>query len=81
MESAKPKSMSLLVTKNLTQDIRPEFVRCCPTMDLVAIATRDERVEVFRLSGQRAFGIQRKLKDVQIKSVCWKYNGKHINMT
>jgi hypothetical protein len=75
MDFGKPKTISLIVTKSTSQDIRPEFVRCCPTMDLIAIATRDERVDVFRLSGQRAFGIQRKIKDVQIRSLCWKFNG------
>jgi len=75
MDSGRSKTMLLIVTKNTTQDIQPQFVRCCPTMDLIAIVTRDERVEVFRLSGQRAFAVQRKAKDVRIESICWKYNG------
>ena len=28
----------------------------CPTMDLIALATVDEEVHVFRLNGQRVFG-------------------------
>lgn len=28
----------------------------CPTMDLIALATQDEELRVFRLNGQRVFG-------------------------
>jgi anaphase-promoting complex subunit 4 len=44
-------------------------------MDLLAVVTIEERVEVYRISGQRAFGLQRKIQDVKVESICWKYNG------
>jgi anaphase-promoting complex subunit 4 len=44
-------------------------------MDLVAVVTEDERVDVLRFNGQRAFGLQRKDDSVKVGSICWKYNG------
>jgi anaphase-promoting complex subunit 4 len=51
----------------------------CPTMDLLAVVTIEERVEVYRLSGQRAFGLQRKIQGVKVESMCWKYNGRLLS--
>ena len=67
--------MAVIMTKTFVNELYPHLVRCCPTMDLIAVATRDERVEVYRLSGQKAFGVQRKSKDIKVESLCWKYNG------
>lgn len=35
---------------------KPGTLAYCPTMDLIAVATVDEHVSVFRLNGQRVLG-------------------------
>jgi anaphase-promoting complex subunit 4 len=67
--------LSLIEVKSFPGRIKPELVRSCPTMDLIAYVTQDERVEVFRLGGQRAFVMQRRDSDSKVTSLCWKYNG------
>lgn len=66
---------SLIEARTHGSQIKPDLVRCCPTMDLIAYVTVDERVDVFRFGGQRAFTLQRKEPNVKVSSVCWKYNG------
>jgi anaphase-promoting complex subunit 4 len=61
--------------KVLPQAIKPGVLAYCPTMDLVALATRDEQVHVFRLNGQRVFGITNKHQGCQILQLVWKPNG------
>ena len=68
-------TLSLIEAKTFAHEIRPELVRCCPTMDLIAYVSLDERVEVFRFGGQRAFVCHRKEAHIQVLSLCWKYNG------
>jgi hypothetical protein len=43
-------------------------------MDLVATVSEEEEVDVWRISGQRAFGIKRK-GTAEVEGVCWKFNG------
>jgi anaphase-promoting complex subunit 4 len=75
MDISSEEGLSLIESKTFAQQIRPELVRCCPTMDLVAYVTSEEKVEVYRFGGQRAFMIQRKDGAFQVQSLCWKYNG------
>jgi anaphase-promoting complex subunit 4 len=75
MESSRAAELSLIEAKTFNHEIRPELVRCCPTMDLIAYATIDERVEIFRFGGQKAFHLQRKDSNFKVTSICWKYNG------
>jgi anaphase-promoting complex subunit 4 len=67
-------TVTLIASKTLGETIQSNMVACCPTMDLIAVATTDNKMEVFRFSGQRVFGLHR--KDVSVQSLCWKYNGK-----
>ncbi|MCJ1440240.1 MAG: hypothetical protein MMC23_000723, partial [Stictis urceolatum] len=60
--------------KVLPQAIKPGLVAYCPTMDLIALATRDEQVHVFRLNGQRVFGVANKATDCTIVQITWKPN-------
>ncbi|KAK8182382.1 anaphase-promoting complex, cyclosome, subunit 4-domain-containing protein [Phyllosticta citribraziliensis] len=46
-------------------------------MDLVAVVTKDENIDVYRLNGQRAFGLKRKMGSA-VESICWKFNGQHL---
>jgi hypothetical protein len=66
-------TMSLIATKTLAEKIQSNMVVCCPTMDLIAVATTDNKMDVYRFSGQRVFGLHR--KDASVQSLCWKYNG------
>jgi anaphase-promoting complex subunit 4 len=68
-------AMLLQAEKEFAQPIRLRLTRCCPTMDLVAVITNEEQLDVYRFNGQRAFGLQRKNASSTVSSVCWKYNG------
>ncbi|KAJ9638240.1 hypothetical protein H2199_006927 [Coniosporium tulheliwenetii] len=46
-------------------------------MDLIAVVTKEEQLDVYRLSGQRAFGLKRKGQNT-VDSICWKFNGQYI---
>lgn len=72
---AKGPCLSVIASRTLSQPIYPHLMSFCPTMDLLAVVTHEERVEVHRLNGQRAFGLQRKSQGVKVESLCWKYNG------
>ncbi len=64
-----------LAEKVVQPAINPAHVAYCPTMDLVALATTDEHVQVYRLNGQKVFGILNKQTSVQIDQIKWKPNG------
>ena len=66
-------TMTLIASKTLAEKIQSNMVACCPTMDLIAVATTDNQMDVFRFSGKRVFGLHR--KDASVQSLCWKYNG------
>ncbi|KAJ5047724.1 anaphase-promoting complex, cyclosome, subunit 4-domain-containing protein [Bipolaris maydis] len=47
-------------------------------MDLVAVVTDEENLDVYRINGQRAFGLKRKSEDVCVDALQWEFNGKSI---
>ena len=47
----------------------------CPTMDLIALATVNERVQVFRLNGQEIFGVTERQRDAKVSKIAWKPDG------
>ncbi|KAJ4320944.1 hypothetical protein N0V94_003120 [Neodidymelliopsis sp. IMI 364377] len=47
-------------------------------MDLIAVVTTEENLDVYRINGQRAFGLKRKSEDVTIDAIQWEFNGKSI---
>ena len=64
------------LAENLVQpSINPENVAYCPTMDLIALATVDDQVQVYRLNGQRVFSVHNKQTNVRICKIKWKSNG------
>ena len=71
-------SLSTLAEKVMPVVINPEHVAYCPTMDLVALATVDEQVHVFRLNGQRVFGIVNKDPASKVNQIRWKPNGQRV---
>ncbi|KAJ4364769.1 hypothetical protein N0V95_000717 [Ascochyta clinopodiicola] len=64
--------------KILLHPIHAHLIAYCPTMDLIAVVTTEESLEVYRLNGQRAFGLKRKSEDVVIDMIKWEFNGKSI---
>ncbi len=75
MSSQSGPTMLLQAEKEFAQPVRLKLTRCCPTMDLVAVITNEEQLDVYRFNGQRAFGLQRKNASSTVSSICWKYNG------
>ena len=64
--------------KILLHAIHPHLIEYCPTMDLIAVVTAEENLDVYRINGQRAFGLKRKSEDVSIDTIKWEFNGKSI---
>ena len=62
--------------KIMTQLVKPEQVAYCPSMDLVALTTIDEQVQVYRLNGQRVFGFANKIAGRKVSQIKWKADGK-----
>lgn len=64
-----------LAEKVVQPAINPEHLAYCPTMDLIALATVDEHVQVYRLNGQKVFGVQSRDSSAKIRRIKWKPNG------
>ncbi|KAJ6031834.1 hypothetical protein N7540_002566 [Penicillium herquei] len=70
--------------KSLPAKCKPSTLAFCPTMDLIALATEDEELRVFRLNGQRVFGgsfggdpyLGEDEEDGEVRAVAWKENGR-----
>lgn len=74
--AAHPNMLNLLAEKVVQPAMNPDHLAYCPTMDLIAIATVDEHISVYRLNGQKVFGISSKSDMGKIKSIRWKPNGR-----
>ncbi|KAF1837407.1 hypothetical protein BDW02DRAFT_543989 [Decorospora gaudefroyi] len=64
--------------KILLHPIHPHLISYCPTMDLIAVVTDEENLDVYRINGQRAFGLKRKSEDTSVDALQWEFNGKSI---
>lgn len=75
-----PRQRQLLqqAEKILLHPIHPHLITYCPTMDLIAVVTDEENLDVYRINGQRAFGLKRKSEDVSVDALQWEFNGKSI---
>ena len=67
--------LKTLEEKVLPQAIKNDLVAYCPSMDLIAVATVDEQVHIFRINGQKVFGVPTKKPRCQVKHLQWKPNG------
>lgn len=47
-------------------------------MDLIALVTDEENLDVYRINGQRAFGLKRKSEDECVDAICWEFNGQAV---
>lgn len=70
-----PSTLNMLAEKIMHQPIKLGNLAYCPTMDLIALATIDEQVHVYRLNGQRVFGVSNKQDERSVLSLQWKPDG------
>ena len=70
--------LNVLGEKSLPQAIKDGLLAYCPTMDLIALATADEQVHVFRINGQRVFGVSNRNSERKITQLQWKPNGTQL---
>lgn len=56
--------------KIFLQPLETHLIAQCPTLDLIAVATSERRVDCFRFDGHRAFSHKRNVKGT-IKSIGW----------
>lgn len=69
--------MHQIAIKTLTEPCRPELLCYCPTMDLVATVTEKQAVNVWRLNGQRVFGLMPDVENApQVVGLIWKSDGR-----
>lgn len=73
-------SLKMLAEKALQTPINPKHMRYCPSMDLLALATTDQQIHVFRTKGQRVFGVSRKEPADKIVKMTWKPNGGQLRV-
>lgn len=78
MDSSDVPTMLQQAEKILLHPVHPHLIAYCPTMDLVAVVTTEENLDVYRINGQRAFGLKRKRDDLVIDTIKWEFNGKSI---
>lgn len=64
-----------LAEKTVQHRVKTSTFSYCPTLDLLALASQDERVYVYRLNGQRVVGTGSKKPGLQVREVHWKPNG------
>jgi hypothetical protein len=75
-ESADPVSiLNVLGEKVIHQHVNPQLLAYCPSMDLIAIGTREEQVFVYRLNGQRVLSASQKDAKLRVQKLKWKPNG------
>lgn len=72
-----PNMLNMLAEKVVQPAINPEHLAYCPTMDLIASATVDDQVSVYRLNGQKVFGVSSKSGPGKITGIRWKPNGRN----
>ncbi|KAH7128403.1 anaphase-promoting complex, cyclosome, subunit 4-domain-containing protein [Dendryphion nanum] len=78
MEPSSGKILLQQAEKILLHPVHPHLLAYCPTMDLIALVTDEENLDVYRINGQRAFGLKRKNSDATIDFICWEFNGQAI---
>ena len=73
--------LNQLAEKAIQQPVQDELLAYCPTMDLIALATSEERVYVYRLNGQRVLGLGNKNEKLAVQRLRWKPNGMSTTYT
>ncbi|KAI4233175.1 MAG: hypothetical protein LQ349_004577 [Xanthoria aureola] len=71
-------NLTMLAEKMSPLLINSSHLSYCPAMDLLALAAQDERVHVFRLNGQRVFGVSTKEAVGRVTYLQWNPNGQAL---
>ncbi|KAL8994812.1 MAG: hypothetical protein Q9169_005319 [Polycauliona sp. 2 TL-2023] len=71
-------NLTLLAEKMSPLLINPSHLSYSPAMDLLALAAQDDRVHVFRLNGQRVFGVSKKDAANGVTQIQWSPNGQSL---
>lgn len=61
--------------KSLQQAANLELLAYCPSMDLLAVGTVAQEVQVYRLNGQQVHGVSQKDRSINAQKLAWKPNG------
>ena len=83
MEEEYSPQLTTVGEKSLPAKCKPSTLAYCPSMDLIALATEDDELRVFRLNGQRVFGgsfkgdphLGEDGADEEVRALAWKGNG------
>lgn len=73
--------LEVISEKTLPQTANPRLIAYCPSMDLVAFASTDHQVLVYRINGQRVYSAtqkQRSTAALKVEQIRWKPNGKFL---
>lgn len=76
MDGPSAAMLNMLAEKLVQPAVNSRHLAYCPTMDMIALATVDEKVHVFRLNGQKIFSVSAKQSTAKVNYVKWKPNGK-----
>ena len=71
---------SPLVEHVVQPPINPQHMAYCPVMDLIALATVDERVHVYRLNGNEVLGVVDRHGSSKVRKITWKANGTAVDV-
>ncbi|KAI9791458.1 MAG: hypothetical protein M1835_000314 [Candelina submexicana] len=72
-----PATLNMLAEKTVPHLLDPEQLAYCPTMDLIAVATLEGKIFLYRLNGQRVLGGAEKWQvPGRVRGLHWKPDGK-----
>ncbi|KFY33809.1 hypothetical protein V495_08259 [Pseudogymnoascus sp. VKM F-4514 (FW-929)] len=77
---ANPVRLRLIAEKTLQSPANPNLLAYSPSMELLAVASADHNVLIYRLNGQRVFSASQKVRGVvlELQKLVWKPNGQLI---
>ncbi len=67
--------LKIVSEKALYNTANPHLLAYCPSMELLALGSTDQQVLLFRLNGQRVWGVTQKAGSPKVERICWKPNG------
>lgn len=75
MPSSNGPKLPMQAEKLLSHTIRPHLLAYCSRTDLFAVVNDEEVIDVYRLSGQRAFSVKRKSPSSRVVGLEWIRDG------
>ena len=68
-------TLRILAELAVPHAVNPRLMAYCPTMDLLAVATLENQVHVYRLSGQKVFSVANRQAVGGVNQIQWKPDG------